>query len=295
MALDVYFVVFKRYDNADLRKLEPRYIALITTTTFIPAFVFLFIRTADKGPMYGSVTLWCAIAPNWLVFRIALYYAPIWASIVVTMVLYVLVGVEIWKRRRDLRSVGSDSIPLSESRKGREDDVQQLTQSDNGNSAVVERTVDVRVQSSTSWMTDAEASEAEHKSYSLGSRCSISTPPRSHQAPSGPTVHITTRRNSTWDRHPSQPPVQHRSALSFRQYVVMPFMFLVVLLVVWVAPTTNRIASFVNPNFSSFPLLVAVGSMGSLRGFWNGVVFLTIGMKGIRRQRRIDRRQGGRV
>jgi hypothetical protein len=72
----------------------------------------------------------------------------------------------------------------------------------------------------------------------------------------------------------------------------MPFMFLVVLLVVWVAPTTNRIASFVNPGFSSYPLLVAVGVLGSLRGFWNGVVFLTIGMKGIRRQRRIDRDRG---
>jgi len=57
MAVDVYLIVFRRYDAASLRKLEIKYTAVITFIAFIPAFVFLFIRTAEKGPFYGSVTV----------------------------------------------------------------------------------------------------------------------------------------------------------------------------------------------------------------------------------------------
>ena len=59
----------------------------------------------------------------------------------------------------------------------------------------------------------------------------------------------------------------------------MPLMIFVVLLAIWVAPSTNRVASLINPTYISDPLLLAVGATGSLRGFWNGVVFITIGMK----------------
>jgi len=64
----------------------------------------------------------------------------------------------------------------------------------------------------------------------------------------------------------------------------MPLMIFVVLLFIWVAPSTNRISSFIDPNFESFPLLITVGLTGSLRGFWNGVVFVTIGMKARKRR-----------
>ncbi len=61
MAIDVYLVVFRSYDAAALKRLEWRYAAVITTTTFIPAFVFLFIRTDEKGPFYGGVTVCCQV------------------------------------------------------------------------------------------------------------------------------------------------------------------------------------------------------------------------------------------
>jgi hypothetical protein len=65
----------------------------------------------------------------------------------------------------------------------------------------------------------------------------------------------------------------------------MPLMIFIVLLAIWVTPTTNRISSFVSPGYTSYPLLLAVGLTGSLRGFWNGVVFITIGMKSRSRDR----------
>jgi len=59
MAVDVYLIVFRRYDAGALRKLEIKYVTVTTVLAFIPAFVFLFIRTPEKGPMYGSVTVGC--------------------------------------------------------------------------------------------------------------------------------------------------------------------------------------------------------------------------------------------
>jgi hypothetical protein len=59
MAINVFLVVFQSYDTDALRRLEWKYLIVITTVTFTPAFVFLFINTVDKGPMYASVTVGC--------------------------------------------------------------------------------------------------------------------------------------------------------------------------------------------------------------------------------------------
>jgi len=57
MAIDVYLVVYRRYEAEALRKLEIYYVTIITCIVAIPAIAFLFIHTPDKGPMYGSVTV----------------------------------------------------------------------------------------------------------------------------------------------------------------------------------------------------------------------------------------------
>ena len=56
MALDTYLVVFYHFDTQALRKLEIKYIGVITILSFIPAFVFLFIHD-HKGPIYGDETV----------------------------------------------------------------------------------------------------------------------------------------------------------------------------------------------------------------------------------------------
>ena len=57
MAIDVFLIVFYKYDTAALRKLEWKYAVVITALCGIPATAFLFIHTEAKGPMYGSVTV----------------------------------------------------------------------------------------------------------------------------------------------------------------------------------------------------------------------------------------------
>ena len=57
MAIDVFLIVFYKYEGEDLRKLEIWYIGIITALVMIPATTFLFIHTKEKGPMYASVTV----------------------------------------------------------------------------------------------------------------------------------------------------------------------------------------------------------------------------------------------
>jgi hypothetical protein len=191
-------------------------------------------------------------------------------TIIIVMVLYGLVGVEILKWRREFRSIGSNYVTLDTLVDAHInisfdhfDDVVQL----DTNAMTVE--VNADQPGNISQLHDAEEKGSGGNSLSKSSLT---------------TSHL---------RVPAKIPVDHRisvrAPVSFRQYILMPLLFFVVLLAVWVAPTTNRISQFVDPTFVSYPLYVAVGTTGSLRGFWNGVVFITIGMKERKRQKEIKR------
>ncbi|KUJ23877.1 putative cAMP receptor [Mollisia scopiformis] len=243
MACDVFLIVFYKYETEDLRRLELKYAVGITTVVFIPALTFLFIHTPEKGPIYGSVTLWCAISPKWVLFRIIFYYGPIWLIIFITFILYGLVGIEIIKQRRMLESISNDYLDLD------------------------------TMGSAADTLHSPETIDAEMAMAAKEARGSISiTNSVPHMSPSDAIALQNTPRSRS------------RSPVSFRNYILMPLMFFVVLLAIWVAPTTNRVASLVNPGFVSDPLLLAVGATGSLRGFWNGVVFVTLGAKERRRR-----------
>ncbi|KAK4247317.1 hypothetical protein C7999DRAFT_41376 [Corynascus novoguineensis] len=253
------------YDIESLRRLEWKYIVGITTITFIPALVLLFINTEERGPMYGGVKLWCAIAPNWMLFRIILYYVPIWSCVIITIGLYLLVGLEITKRRRILESISSN--------------LHRATVDDDG---IPPMTPDNHKthhhQDSSCNSTTLDYPDPDH-----GSQPHAGDEPQSENSTSKFSSKYYTESTRT-RIIPSNP-----SSLSFRQYILMPLFFFLALLLVWVAPSTNRVASFADPNFSSYPLLLIVGFTGSLRGFWNGIVFVVVGMRSWKRRRTTTR------
>lgn len=177
------------------------------------------------------------------------------------MVLYVLVGVEIFRRGGIFQSVNQDSIRL-----------------DDGVPSTA---------GTASPHCDKEADLAAEFDFRLqpdhvfGSHSRV-------ESLAGTQKHsiITTRSDA-----PILPVSTPRhSSLSLRQYILMPLFFFLALLTVWVAPSTNRVASFINPDYSSYPLLVAVGATGSLRGFWNGIIFITLGMKSWKKDNQEQRR-----
>lgn len=172
------------------------------------------------------------------------------------LLLYCLVGIEILKQRRLFKSIGNDYATLDTIASGKDS---SLNHSHTTSATVIEVSDQSRSAHTTQLNEGKEMESAPSTRFASHLR-------RSHK--------VTLSDGN-----------QNRSPISFRQYILMPLMFFVVLLAIWVAPTANRVGAFINPHFVSYPLLLAVGSMGSLRGFWNGVVFLIIGVKARRRQK----------
>ena len=57
MAFNVYLTFFHQYNSSQLRKLEWKYFLLCYGVPFISAFVFLFVDSHDRGPLYGPAVV----------------------------------------------------------------------------------------------------------------------------------------------------------------------------------------------------------------------------------------------
>ena len=57
MACNVYLTFFRKYNQHQLRSLEPKYFVACYGVPAIVAFVFLGLTTADKGRVYGPAVV----------------------------------------------------------------------------------------------------------------------------------------------------------------------------------------------------------------------------------------------
>lgn len=78
MAINVYLVFFRGYNTHQLRKLDIWYLVACYGLSFIPAFVFLFVSTKDRGRVYGSAVVWCWISERWGWMRLVFLYGVVW-------------------------------------------------------------------------------------------------------------------------------------------------------------------------------------------------------------------------
>lgn len=78
MAVNVHLTFYHKFDARRLRKMEVPYLLLCYGIPFIVGLVPIFVSTSKRGRMYGDATLWCWISPNWDIFRIAIFYGPVW-------------------------------------------------------------------------------------------------------------------------------------------------------------------------------------------------------------------------
>lgn len=209
--------------------------------------------------------------------------------ILISMALYIAVGIEIVKRRRAFSSIATDSIPLDD----------KIILPDTSNSCSTQTGIRVTTTHGTSSSSDQDIESGDQTSASptidkstLGTWTSCRS---SASRGSTSTQPLTTTTKTTKTTKTVAVNNKQRSSLSFRQYILMPLFFFLALLSVWVAPSTNRLATFIHPTFASYPLLLVVGASGSLRGFWNGLVFLTLGMKSRKRSKRGSDRAAGTV
>jgi hypothetical protein len=78
MAVNVYLVFFRDYTVDQLRSLDMLYLLVCYGLAFIPALIFVFISTKDRGHMYGPAIIWCWITEKWDFMRIAFLYGIVW-------------------------------------------------------------------------------------------------------------------------------------------------------------------------------------------------------------------------
>ena len=78
MALNIWLTFYRKYDAERIRKLEVVYFIVCYGVPFIPAFAYIFIKTAAKGRLYGNATSWCWVSSEWDLLRLVTFYVPVW-------------------------------------------------------------------------------------------------------------------------------------------------------------------------------------------------------------------------
>lgn len=222
-----------------------------------------------------TLQIWCSISPNWVLIRIVLYYAPVWyvaalpsihtANVVIfdriiiatVLVFYFLIGIEIVRLRDEFKLTSEDHIQLTSHNSGARPF---------GNPG-------------GSFTTTIEANPKPNSPQVL----------ENHVAGESSIEQAIAPRPIPSNQLPLKYKMTKQRNVSFKQYILMPSLFFLALLTTWLTPTINRVSAFIHPEYESYSLLLAVSALGSLRGFWNGVIFVTIGMKGWKR-RALERR-----
>ena len=57
MAVNIYLVFFRGYNTKQLRGLDHKYLFACYGFSLIPAIAYLFIKTKDRGPIYGGAVV----------------------------------------------------------------------------------------------------------------------------------------------------------------------------------------------------------------------------------------------
>lgn len=60
MGCNVWLSFFRSYDASALRRLEWKYLIACYGLPFIPAFIYIFVSTFDRGRVYGSAVVGCS-------------------------------------------------------------------------------------------------------------------------------------------------------------------------------------------------------------------------------------------
>jgi hypothetical protein len=78
MAFNVYLTFYHKFDAQKLKMMEFWYLLVCYGLPLPAALAFIFISTPERGRIYGDATLWCWVAPQWELLRIATFYGPVW-------------------------------------------------------------------------------------------------------------------------------------------------------------------------------------------------------------------------
>jgi len=256
MSCNVWLSFFRSYDAAALRRLEYKYLLACYGVPFVPALIYLFVSTMGRGKIYGSAVvsqlchfsrrwawsltllqLWCWVSMDWDFLRVATFYGPVWFIILLTIAVYVRVGLVIFKWRKQLLSM-------------------ERTEEFNEFPATgIIKTSEVTI------TTNEELGTNRPESATISKK------------PSFPGHSGTTRRTTHTRVHrPSGGIDPNKAAV---KYCKCALLFFIALLITWVPSTINRIYTLFRPTDVLFGLNLAAAVVLPLQGFWNAIIYMT--------------------
>ncbi|MCJ1272515.1 hypothetical protein MMC21_000301 [Puttea exsequens] len=297
MAINVYLTLFRKRNAQQLKALEWRYHVMCYGTTFLIAFIYIFIETSARGKMYGPATLWCWIDIKWVAFRIALCYAPAWCCILISMFIYIIAGREIFAKRRQLRAFSNPTRPVpvkienpftsfktTEVEVTRElavirtPSLSQVYLSPQDKSRT-QQSSPQQDQHSGYLETDPPHTSPAKQGYDQYS-VNIASQPISSPFNVAPQVRPSAVRMTTGQQRNNTAALEANTAAW--GYTKVALLFFVSLLVTWVPSSINRVYSLVHPELVSLPFTYASGIVLPLMGFWNAVIYFTTSWSAVR-------------
>ncbi|KAI4229270.1 MAG: hypothetical protein L6R36_001018 [Xanthoria steineri] len=261
MAINVYLNVLKKYNAEQLKAMEWRYHLLCYGTPFVIALIFCFIETQGRGRMYGPAQLWCWISSDWAFMRIALFYAPAWICIAVSLTLYVISGLEMARKRDELRAFHKPSRASTDETFP----AYKTTEID-----VTSEVAGFPLPRAPAPCFDAKDRHpnpaVSSKDYEPFSTTISSSPPTIDLDPS---LRQSSHETSAFRRYK----VAWEDNKAAIKYTKVALLFFTSLCVTWIPSSINRIYDLAHPNDVSYALNFLSAIVLPLMGFWNGVIY----------------------
>ncbi|KAH7141216.1 hypothetical protein B0J13DRAFT_53473 [Dactylonectria estremocensis] len=275
MAINVYLTFYFKFDARRLRRMEIPYLIGCYGVPFVPAFVYIFIKNSDGERMYGDATLWCWVAPEWDIWRIATFYGPIWVVIFITFFVYIRAGHTIYLKRRELDNFSSTD--------------QDLTSV--GDILTTVKTTEVSVTTEARDQTNGlqlqpmgqragDVNEGQNQNGAYSITISANPSPGEVVNVAQPIPQQATQR-STQTRATQRPPGGNPARRRNRElnnaawsYTKCAILFFTAILITWIPSSANRVYSVLHTQTASIPLEFMSAFVLPLQGFWNAIIYM---------------------
>ena len=283
MAINVYLTVNRKYSAAQLRRLELPYVIVSYLVPFLVGFTFIFIKTADKGPVYGDAVLWCWISSKWDILRIATFYGPVWVIIACTFLLYVSTGRVIFKLRTTLRQFAAKNGRMTNTTDA---GVSQALPSP----TAIKMTTVTQVEVSSPISSGILPPHARRNDYT----CNVTAetpddnkedfelepePETQLRAPQIDLEKIGSINSDAAKRAAARAKSNMRANAAALAYARCAMLFFVGLIITWLPSSMNRVYSYTHKNKSDFNLSFLSGLVLPAQGFWNVIIYVCTSWK----------------
>ncbi|PHH51390.1 hypothetical protein CFIMG_003116RAa [Ceratocystis fimbriata CBS 114723] len=282
MAVNVHLTFYNHFDDRKLRSMEIPYILLCYGIPFIPALTLLFIRNDGDLP-YGDATLWCWLTPDWDLYRIVLFYAPVWFATVITIAIYIRAGRKILRIRKQLRSFKDTVKSKSASLKTTEIAVTSVCSANLHDSLppgfAIEDVEEIH-NTLSAYSITIDATEVPSSVQTVPLEPGNHTPAVVVAADPNPgnLHHLMPHVIRHWPRRHSRATTSerlhaHDANKAAWSYAKCAILFFAAMLITWIPSSANRVYSFIHKNRTSAPLEFMSAFVLPLQGFWNFFIY----------------------